>query len=703
MIGECYYNAARNFDGVIDEARVSNIARSADWISTEYNNQNNPGTFYSVGDEEIRPLPGYPLVKNPTPQNNTIYVLISLSELSFTLIDNENDLMDYSVTMVPDVIGGPQTGNDVVNNTTIHIPITGGPLEYNTTYTWQVNVTDGTHWTNVTFSFTTVLEKPVIVNPSPADDATNVPVSLPELSFTLVEYQGDLMDYSVTMVPDVIGGVQSDTDVANGTTIYIPITDVLDYNTTYTWQVNVTDGEYWTNETFSFTTKSGNEFTEWSIDVGSIMHRWFRTVDVNRDGKKEIIVVSDRGHFVKAYYGTNGSLLWTYYDTDISTTDEGIRLECADLNNDGIPEIVFGILSAGLMALHGNNGSVYWKLTGLDGDEIRSNPVIFDLDMDGYPTIFTVTWSETLCAIYSITYDGHINYKNNNIGRCCAGAVSIMDYDNDGRFEIYTGGNTPRTDVRSFWAENLTLRWVSPRKLTFSAGGPTLVDVTGDGIKEVITNIYETGFCVMSAKDGSTLQEFYPGDNEVVFEPAIYDIDRDGNKELITTGIMYLTVYDLVTRVIDFQTLISQSSWNFFQPTVAEVTGDDQMEILCPTGNQIRIFDKNFSLIDTLSLDSGDRCNYASADDVDGDGYSEIIVGVGNRLQVFDTDAPMPAGGVRGGISRYSEYRQGVCEYVTVLGLKAESPSERDYECAFEPSAFCKCNKLSKSENGYTI
>ncbi len=35
--------------GRADESRVSDIARSADWISTEYNNQNTPNTFYSLG------------------------------------------------------------------------------------------------------------------------------------------------------------------------------------------------------------------------------------------------------------------------------------------------------------------------------------------------------------------------------------------------------------------------------------------------------------------------------------------------------------------------------------------------------------------------------------------------------------------------------------------------------------------------------
>ena len=39
----------RLYDGVLDEARVSNVVRSAGWIKTEYNNQSSPSTFYSYG------------------------------------------------------------------------------------------------------------------------------------------------------------------------------------------------------------------------------------------------------------------------------------------------------------------------------------------------------------------------------------------------------------------------------------------------------------------------------------------------------------------------------------------------------------------------------------------------------------------------------------------------------------------------------
>lgn len=49
-------------NGKFDEIRVSNVARSADWITTSYNNQNNPATFMTLGSE-VAPTP----TPTPTP------------------------------------------------------------------------------------------------------------------------------------------------------------------------------------------------------------------------------------------------------------------------------------------------------------------------------------------------------------------------------------------------------------------------------------------------------------------------------------------------------------------------------------------------------------------------------------------------------------------------------------------------------------
>ena len=44
-----YTGAILLWTGSIDEARISDVVQSADWILTEYNNQNSPSTFYAVG------------------------------------------------------------------------------------------------------------------------------------------------------------------------------------------------------------------------------------------------------------------------------------------------------------------------------------------------------------------------------------------------------------------------------------------------------------------------------------------------------------------------------------------------------------------------------------------------------------------------------------------------------------------------------
>ena len=43
------------FDGTIDEVRISGTERSADWLKTGYNNVNNPGDFLTFGSEENAP------------------------------------------------------------------------------------------------------------------------------------------------------------------------------------------------------------------------------------------------------------------------------------------------------------------------------------------------------------------------------------------------------------------------------------------------------------------------------------------------------------------------------------------------------------------------------------------------------------------------------------------------------------------------
>ena len=56
-LGDLRPDRAIYFDGIIDETRISDVVRSADWIKACYNNQSSPSTFYSLegAEETIAP------------------------------------------------------------------------------------------------------------------------------------------------------------------------------------------------------------------------------------------------------------------------------------------------------------------------------------------------------------------------------------------------------------------------------------------------------------------------------------------------------------------------------------------------------------------------------------------------------------------------------------------------------------------------
>jgi hypothetical protein len=186
-----------------------------------------------------------PVVSGIDPGDGEINVPLSLSEIRFRIEDADADLMSYSVTTTPDI--GSGQGN-LKTDGVYSIPISG--LQSKTLYTWHIDVTDGEDTSVYDFSFTTEPVEPIISNPVPTDGERLVPTDITELKFTLKDYQGDAMDYTVETSPDV--GSASKNGVHDGT-FSVPVGS-FSLTTAYRWYVNVTDGVHWTRKIFSFET-----------------------------------------------------------------------------------------------------------------------------------------------------------------------------------------------------------------------------------------------------------------------------------------------------------------------------------------------------------------------------------------------------------------------------------------------------------------
>ena len=208
-------------------------------------------TRVTAEEFEFYPPNTPPEITQTDPTDGQQLVPISTTELRFEIKDFDNEPMSYTVTTEPDIGSG---SGGLKPDGTYSIPISG--LESLTQYTWHIQVTDGKDTTEETLTFTTEAIAPIISNPIPADGERDVPKDIPHLRFTLKDYQGDAMDYTVQTSPNI--GSDHKVGVHDGT-YTVPVSGLTN-GTTYYWYVNVTDGTHWTKKMFAFETEFPAQF-----------------------------------------------------------------------------------------------------------------------------------------------------------------------------------------------------------------------------------------------------------------------------------------------------------------------------------------------------------------------------------------------------------------------------------------------------------
>lgn len=186
-----------------------------------------------------------PEITQTDPADGQQMVPTSTNKLSFEIIDEDGDLMSYNVTTYPDIGSG---SGGLKPDGIYSISLSG--LDSLTTYTCVIQVTDGKDTVEKTITFTTEPTAPIVSNPMPDDDERDVPMNLPQLQFTLKDYQGDALEYTVQTSPDV--GSDHKTGVHDGT-YTVPISG-MEFGAEYRWYVNVTDGTHWARKTYRFST-----------------------------------------------------------------------------------------------------------------------------------------------------------------------------------------------------------------------------------------------------------------------------------------------------------------------------------------------------------------------------------------------------------------------------------------------------------------
>lgn len=307
----------------------------------------------------------------------------------------------------------------------------------------------------------------------------------------------------------------------------------------------------------------------WSLDVAAAgTYSSCRTADLNEDGILDIVLGAGgkeyeaSAHGILAINGKNGSLLW-----EVPSRNQLVGSALfKDITGDGTADVLIGGRSAQLFAINGRTGNVLWEYLSTNGEmDLRNdttllnfyNPqFVHDLDHDGVEDIliafggFVKATPEeenrpagSIMAFSSVT-GGLIGNAKVPDGKetYCSPLLLDGNAGKEGFFIFGTGGETINGGLYLGKLQDVVqgdLR--NALKLADGDGKgfmapPTLVDITGDGIKDIVANSFKG---VMHAFNGSTFEHIWSYRAKEGLETytaiAPVDINNDGVPDFFST------------------------------------------------------------------------------------------------------------------------------------------------------------------------
>jgi hypothetical protein len=459
---------------------------------------------------------------------------------------------------------------------------------------------------------------------------------------------------------------------------------------------------------------------------GGCRTTWCRTgwyaspavADLNHDGQAEVIWTDYR---IVVVHGSDGSNTWI---VDNPGGGRGWPSPVVvDLDRDGAPEIVTAH-SNGWVTVTRANGQTQpgWPQQPTPGAELRSLAA-GDVDNDGYPEIMVAsTRADNQWFLYDHTGALRAGWPvlapdsdtNGYAAGCYNENVGLADLDGDGRQELigpndthYVAGyRTDATPLRAnalfgkiggqnkVWAragfhysQAVDLRGyanctagqepLEPRP-NFADSAPTLADVDGDGVPEIIivgnqydcrtdpyTDLFHSPYILSADRtrwqgagfdwtalpvpdmQAAPLAEDYNLIETVVPNPVAADLDGDGRREILYQsydGRLHAYWLDR-TEHGSWPYAIKQAGESFIrfgsEPAVIDLDHDGKAEVLVATwtqkgsnaGGQLLVLSWDGQLRHAVDLPRGSGTDWDGAlgaptiADIDGDGELEAVLG----------------------------------------------------------------------------
>ncbi len=317
-----------------------------------------------------------------------------------------------------------------------------------------------------------------------------------------------------------------------------------------------------------------------------------KKASINEDGNisvEDVMLPSD-------YYNNPNRLvndLIFRYGQPANPTFKNTRgVTLADLDGDGVPEILYGINHT-LYAIKGDNTLLWSKLVS---GTIILPPAVLDMDGDGLPEIALNTGGVPAAGrVYLMNSAGEDlpNWPLNFENHWMINAPAIADVDDNGTFEIITGervtSTVGRVHVLQMDGTPLSANWPATIGAT-PAFTPSIGDVDGDGNKDIVIAASSAGMYVFD-NQGAILPGFPvfdPGVNYSYQSPILADLNNDDALEIIgsnhgdTPGFYVLNGND-GSYYPGWP--IATSGWTYSPPTVLDIDEDGTYEIFMSDRN----------------------------------------------------------------------------------------------------------------------
>lgn len=261
----------------------------------------------------------------------------------------------------------------------------------------------------------------------------------------------------------------------------------------------------------------------------------------------------------------------------------------ADIDQDGSEEILFGADKT-LYVVKGD-GSVLWQqtVTGI----IILPPSVADVDGDDSPDIAMNTAGlgalSAFGRVHLLNSDGtdKDGWPLNFSDRWMINAPTLADVDGDGILEIITGerasGTLGYVHVLKLDGTSINENWPVELPAT-PAFTPSIGDINGDGVKDIVIGQSTLGILHVFGLDGNPIEGFpqIPAVSTLSYQsPLLVDLNGNGNLEIVGSrhgdNPEYYAVQSDGAYLNGWP--VAASAWTYSPPAVVDTDGDGSYEI----------------------------------------------------------------------------------------------------------------------------